>query len=192
MSAFVTIADYEVAFNAIVTGNAGLEAKVQWALDGACDEIRGELGDQVLDLVEDDVIVLHGTGHQSLLLPQLPIVAVNSVTIDNGLGSELVVTDYKVDFSGILYRRKGWPWGFGNVTVDYDHGYGAYEGLQLPNDLKTVALQVARSTVSSLPAGITSETIGGYSYTRSLGAAIGADAYEKLLNRYAVKRVPVP
>jgi hypothetical protein len=205
--AFVTIADYEAAFNTVITGDAGLTAKVQFALDSACAEIRQALGNQTLTYVTDDVIELDGTGRTALLLPQLPVVHINSVTIDKGLATELAVTDWVLGLGGVL-RRKGtqldptawytrrppkvWPWGFGNITVDYDHGYDAYESEPFPKDLINVALQVARSTVSSLPAGITSETIGGYSYTRQLGATLGADAYEKLLNRYAVKRVPVP
>lgn len=198
MSAFVTIADYETAFGVSVTGNAELEAQVQFALDSACAEIRAYLS-QDLDYTEDDVIVLDGTGHQTLLLPQLPVVAVNSVFIDKGEDTEEEVADYVIGFGGILNRRAGWPWAFGNITVDYDHGYGAYEGIELPADLKNAALNIARSvanpaSVESLT-GITSESIGGYSYTRDLGAAattIDVSVYSRTLDRYQVKRIPVP
>lgn len=191
MAAFVTIDEYEALFQAAPSGTE--EDAVQFALDAACAEIRTYLS-QDLDLVADDEIVLHGTGTQSLLLPQLPVVAVNSVFIDAGEDTEEEVTDYHLDFSGVLYRRCGWPKGYGNITVDYDHGYE-----EIPADLKNAALNIARSIANPAPAaalgGITSESIAGYSYTRDLGAStatIDVSAYSRTLDRYQVKRIPVP
>jgi hypothetical protein len=99
----------------------------------------------------------------------------------------------QVDPSWYYYRHPPmtWPWGFQNITIDYDHGYGAYEGAQLPTTLKNIAIQVARGIVSSLPSGVTSETIGGYSYTRSLGTAEGVQAFAKTLDKYKLPRIPV-
>lgn len=192
MSAFVTVDDYNAAFQTTADEDA-----VQFALDAACTQIRKYLS-QDLDLVTDDEQPFDGTGHQTLLLPQLPVLAVNSVFIDKDEDTEEEVTDYKVGFGGILYRRCGWPWGVQNITVDYDHGFE-----EIPADLKSVALGIARFVATPITeealGGITSETIGGYSYTRDLGAAssvatTGSDvsAYSRVLDLYRVKRIPVP
>ena len=111
---------------------------------------------------------------------------VNSVTIDAGLSTETDVTDYVPGFGGILNRRAGWPWGYGNITVNYDHGYAI-----IPSDLVNVAIQSARAGVLSERPGLTGETIGGYSYTRD--ATVQAVAsFSDLLELYTVKRIPVP
>lgn len=200
MVAFVTVDEYAAATRTDLYFDDNLEAAVRFALEAACDEIRRATS-QDFDLIEDDVIVLDGTGHAGLLLPQLPVVAINSVTIDKDLTTEVVVTDWVLGFGGILrrrgtqtvtsacHRRRVWPWGFGNITLDYDHGYGAYEGEQFPSDLKNVAIQMAFSGITEEP-GITSETIAGYSYTREASAAT-LDTFCKVIDRYTVKRIPV-
>jgi hypothetical protein len=185
MAAFVTVDQYATATQQTITPDSALEDAIEFALDAACDEIRNRTC-QTLDAVEGDVITLDGTDRQALLLPELPVTAVNSVTIDKDLTTELDVTDYVLGFGGILRRRKGWPWGYGNITVDYDHGYET-----IPADLVNVAIQAARSGITIAPGGLTSETIGGYSYTRDATVAT-ITTYQSVLDPYRVPRIPVP
>lgn len=203
MAAFVTADQYATALRVDVPDGSPLEAAVNMALDAACSEIRGYLG-QTLDAVVGDVVALDGTGRRGLILPEMPVTAVNAVTIDKDLATELVVTDFYLGFGGVLYRtgvqavpdwwdwwdwsafpRRGWPLGVGNITVDNDHGYAT-----IPADLVNVAIQVARATINSGLPGMTSETIGGYSYTRD-GKVDILGAFTRVLDNYKLPRVMV-
>lgn len=197
MTAFATIDNYLTAFPGTTDGTAN--AQIQAALDSACSEIR-KYCSQTFDLIEGDTLVLHGTGRSTLLLPELPVVAVNTVTIDDGLTTELAITDFRVDLQdGVLYRppttattswwcgiRAVWPAGFLNITVDYDHGYAT-----IPPDLIRVAVSLAREEVKAVSPRLTGETITNYSYTQTAGL-VSIDAYAKVLEPYRAKRVPVP
>lgn len=185
-TALVSVTEYAAALGLLIADPSTLFTRVEFALAVASDEIRRRTS-QTFDLVEGDVIILDGTGHQELLLPQLPVNAVNTVTFDDGLSTELVVTDYKVaPLDGVIRRRKGFPWGFGNVTVDYDHGFTT-----IPYDLANIAIQSARAGVSAGTPGLTGETTGGYSYTRD-ATVQAVESFSSLLDLYTVKRIPVP
>jgi hypothetical protein len=150
------------------------------AIDSACEIVRSYL-DQYLNLVESDEVTLDGTGTYSLLLPQRPVVAVNSVEIADEADPEFYLDD-----AGILYRTDGvvWTKGHGNVTVDYDHGYAFHESdvdgaRRMPSDIRRVALELAsRIWVSqgTQTGQVESETIGSYSYTNAPGSSGGASA----------------
>lgn len=199
MAAFVTVTQYADALGITVVPATPLETRISMALDAACAQIRGYLG-QSLDHIAADVVTLDGTGHRGLLLPELPVTAVNAVTIDLGLVTELIVTDAYLGFGGVLYRtgaqvpspnwwcnhsHRGWPLGLGNLTIDYDHGFAT-----IPADLVNVAIQVARANVNAGLPGITGETIGGYAYTRDLSVT-ALSAYEAVLDNYKLPRVMV-
>lgn len=196
---FATVRDYEALTQQTVTPGSTLEAAVQFWLAASCEAIRSYTG-QDLDFVAGDVVALDGTGRRGLILPQMPALVVNAVTIDKGLTSELVVTDFDLGFGGILRRTgfqdappsqwwcprpvRSWPLGLKNVTVDYDHGYRL-----IPFELKMIAIQVARSNIAITP-GFLSETIGGYSYTKA-AKALSVDDYASILNGYRLPQVMV-
>lgn len=189
---FATLADYEVAFPGTISDEAGRSQAVA-ALAAACEDIRRYCS-QTFDLVEGDVVTLHGTGKSTVLLPELPVVAVNTVTIDKDLDTEEVITEFKIDSAtGILYRSPssttswglGWPWGFANITVDYDHGYAV-----IPANLINVAVGLARESIVSGPSRLRSETIAGYGYTQDAGQASVHD-FAAVLEPFRVKHVPV-
>src|SRR5262245_52967005 len=121
MASFVTTDDYATATQQTITPGSDLEAAVEFALDAACAEIQHVTG-QHIEFVAADVIKLDGNCRHKILLPQIPVTAINAVTIDKGLSTEEVVTDWilaQAD-SGIVYRKKWWPWGVQNLTFDYD------------------------------------------------------------------------
>lgn len=209
MAGFASLEDYAVAFpNPALDPTANQQ--VQQALDSACDDIR-RYCNQTFDLVEGDVVALHGTGKPVLLLAELPLVAVNSVTINKDLPTEFTVTDYRFDRDGQLYRPQilpdpapdwvwddcgfdiassyamnlGWPKGFANVTVDYDHGYAT-----IPPNLISVAVQLARNTISAPPLVFRGERVSEYAYTRYENYE-GVDEFSGVLDRYKINRVAV-
>jgi hypothetical protein len=81
-------------------------ARAELALAAACDAVRDRMS-QTLNAVTGDVITLVGTDSRALLLPELPVTAVTSVTV-NGVA----VTDWTLDAygAGILWRdaRSSW------------------------------------------------------------------------------------
>lgn len=111
------------------------------AVDAACEVCR-TVAEQDFNRATE-TITLNGTGTDALLLPQQPVNAAGTVTVDGG-----TITDYTLDTRlGILYRgtagawpRPAWPYGRQNVTVTYDHGYDV---LEVPRDVRLVALSVA-------------------------------------------------
>jgi hypothetical protein len=169
--AFVTTFDY--------TDHTGLEPgpTTDAALEAACDVVRDYVSQQ-LDLVEDDVITIHGTGTRALLLPELPVNAVTTVTVNGA-----ALTDWTVDSDGLLWRNSPgwWERGF-QYVVTYDHGYET-----VPAILKRVACQLAAAAVR--PAGVKAESAGPFSVTYDEGDGL---ALLSVLNRRIVKRIPVP
>ena len=138
MAAFVTVAELEAALQRDLDDAAATEA-----LDQACQAIRDYLG-QRLDWVENEVIRLHGTGRRTILLPELPVNAVDAVSVtDNEATTALVATDWWVDGrSGVLFRvgtnGTRWPGGVANIQVTYDHGYQV-----VPSSIAGVAMSLA-------------------------------------------------
>jgi len=165
----------------------GGELLTQIALDAGCQAVRDEL-EQTVNLVTDDVELHDGDGRESLILRELPVVNVTSVTEDD----ELLVEDddYVVDLRlGILRRRStdwplGWSIGRQNIEIVYDHGWTVTEGDveegdpevdaevidRVPSTIRLAALAMAARifrapTLTSVVSGqVTEETIGGYSY----------------------------
>jgi len=169
-----------------------LDLLTEIALDSACQTIRSYLG-QTINLVRGDIEIHDGTGRESIVLRQLPVIDVASITEDD---VELVPDDdYVVDGrTGIVHRRSlgwsygwglGWPWRRQNIIVIYDHGCAITEEdvvnedsgdepivNRVPSDIRQVALELAAATYNA-PAfvavgasGITEEdkTIGGASH----------------------------
>ena len=150
------------------------------ALEMASDLIRGYTR-QVLSLVEGDVEVHDGAGHSVLLLRELPVVEVASVTVDGE-----PVTDWYASEAGVLRRTDGESWPLNEkVEVTYTHGYE-----DLPGDIVAVTLQLAGRGVTN-PSGIQREQLGQYAVTYTggqvAGGTVGLTSGEKLvLDRYRV------
>lgn len=115
---------------------------------------------QTLELVESDSVTFDGRGGNKLYLPQLPVVSVSSVTVDDV--ALVVTTDYKLGQHGILYRVGNW-WtpGIQNITVVYSHGYAT-----LPDDIVSVC---ARAAARIYQAGLSTADINGNPSIASIG-----------------------
>jgi hypothetical protein len=110
------------------------------ALDAACDMVR-TFAEREFNAASG-TFTLDGTGTDALLLPQLPVTAAGTVTVDGD-----AVTEYTLNGNGILFRgtagcdpRPVWPAGRQNVEVTCDYGYASAD---LPRDVRMVALSVA-------------------------------------------------
>jgi hypothetical protein len=175
-------------------------ASVQRAIDAATAEIQDHCR-QTLSLVENDDISLDvAPGQTRLLLPELPVVAVQAVT---EAGRPLQEgTDYVLGQHGMLHRI-GRPWAAGiqNVTVTYTHGYATLPGTLV--DICTRA--AARAYQAGLRAeaqegvpGVQAESLGDHSVTYGAEGAgdsmvLGASAApillkseKQALNRYRI------
>ena len=170
------------------------------AIDSACERVRSYLSQHV-NLVEDDEVSLHGTGTDVLLLPELPVRSISSVTETVNDEDTVLVdgTDYELGEAGMLYRLGAyWPRGKNNVTVVYTHGWDLSEDVQgsgdvdvprVPSDLRYVALTLAADIVTagtSGAGGVQSESIGDYSYKMEGTSTGGLDSQQKdILAPYA-------
>ena len=82
-------------------------------VDAACDVVR-TLAEQNFNEIEDEEIVLDGTGRDALLLPQLPVTEVSEIVEGT---TTLTATDYKLNGNGILLRTKPAVWPLGRQNI---------------------------------------------------------------------------
>jgi hypothetical protein len=173
---------------------------VEIALDAGCQMVRDDIG-QRINLERSQLERHDGTGKESVILRELPVVEVLQVLEDDVElveGDDYVVVGGRV---GILYRKGetwswSWRWGthrwsFGrqNVEVVYDSGYAVAEGDvveagsgddpvvdRVPSSIRLVALSAAARvfrapTLQAVASGITGENMGPYSYTSNPAVA---------------------
>jgi hypothetical protein len=115
------------------------------AADAACDMCRTVAG-QLFNEITGDTITLDGTGTDTVLLPNVPVNAVGTITLNGG-----TITDWMFNDNGVVFRgtagvdpRPVWPRGRQNVTITYDHGYAEVD---IPRDVRMVALALATRLV---------------------------------------------
>lgn len=171
------------------------------AIDSACEMVRSYMK-QFVNLVEDDDIVMDGSGRTSLVLPEMPVHAISYVAeIVDSVETELTEdTDWVLGQAGILWRIDDtWTAGRMNVHVTYTHGWDVSEDAQtptdiprVPSDLRRVALEAANRLYDAgkLPADVAAQ-IGDYAgeYTsaavgRPLGVAGLLASERAVLDRY--------
>lgn len=150
------------------------------ATDSACEMVR-TLAEQRFDEVSGETISLDGSGTDSLLLPELPVNTVGTVTVNGG-----TVTDYCLADNGILYRGTAgsryswphcWPAGRQNVTVTYDHGYS-----EVPEDIRMVALAVASRLVVQGPASF--EVLGDQQVRYGVNSTDFTNGEKMIIQKY--------
>jgi hypothetical protein len=160
----------------------------------AASEVCRTIAEQTFNQVDDEDIVLDGTGTDALLLPEFPVIDIMDVTEND---EPLVVTDdYKLNSNGILFRmptvvengsvqtvRRSWLCGRQNIAVTYSHGYADAD---LPRDVRMVALSLAARIYQQGPAVF--ETLGQTS-VRYAGPAMDLTNGEKaILRKYRRSR----
>ncbi|MEV7867480.1 mobile element protein [Streptomyces sp. NPDC088124] len=168
---------------AVKLGRNADDPKLLYALRAASRRFRGQVRHPVT-LVENDAVVLDGTGSESLLLPVWPTTAVASVRLDDVLLTE--GTHYDWSEAGIL-RRLGcwWPDRLRCLAVVYSHGFAPMP--DVPGDIQEVVLERAE-TGFTLLAGVQSKAVGGQSVTFGAQAATGAtEAWTQAVNRYKIR-----
>lgn len=168
------------------------DARALLLLELATGLVAEEL-DQALDYVADDELEVLGHGSAVILLPELPVVEVSSVTETYPAGSpSSLVADYdwllesghdgRIGVLRRLPRGAVWPTD-ATITVVYSHGYGGAGAIPMPAGLKLIVLRVAARGMVN-PAGNRQETIGRYSYTvDTAGVVLSAGDLEDL-DRY--------
>jgi hypothetical protein len=142
-------------------------AKATMLVEVSTSIVQEAAGGQRIIQVVDDTVNLVGTSDSWLALPQIPVSAVASVTLD---GTVLVAnTDYQV-FGDRIWRAQGWQSLVGApslVAVVYTHGYV----------FTAQACQLARSAVLSVCAG---------AYTNPAGLkSVGVDDYHVVYSALA-------
>jgi hypothetical protein len=141
---FITLTDLSDYLGRDVSADDGAVI----ALDAACDICR-DIAEQNFN-AGTATFVLDGTGTDSILLPQLPVVSVSAVTA-NGTA----ITDYTLNSNGILFRgsvssegsvytASSWPEGRQNVSVTAVTGYATVD---FPRSVRMVALSIASRLV---------------------------------------------
>ena len=160
------------------------------AVDAACDAVR-TLTEQTFNETVGGTVFLDGTGTDCLLLPEQPVNAAGTVTV-NGTA----ITDYTLSGNGMLFRGtvglsdpywpddlppggRVWPRGRRNVRVTYDHGYAADD---LPRDIRMVALSLASRLVVQGPAS--QERQGDVAVTYAVAATDFTNGERMILGKY--------
>lgn len=156
------------------------EAKAQAALNTARSRVQSHTR-QLIEPVASEVETLDAPSGCKLFLPELPVTAIASITVD---GTLVPADQYTWDGeTGIVESLNGW-WSrarsrFQAVEVTYSHGFTS-----IPEDIRDVVLTVAARVYqqSGESVGLESETIQGYSYR---AGPDGFSTYEdEVLGRY--------
>jgi len=176
MGNLATVADVENILIRSIT-DADEIASVEFALATSSNAIRDYI-EQYIEQVDDEAITLNGpTNSTTILLPEIPVISVASVTEDDEL---LVVDDdYKIDGDGVLHRvgARCWSQGIQNIEIVYSHGYAT-----IPDTIVGVCARAAsrlfqaglRSQENEAIPGIASKSLGDFSVSYTTEGAEGA------------------
>lgn len=149
--AFATIADLENVVGREIDEN---DAAALFALDSATAMVRAVIG-QYVEEVEDDVVVLDGSGTRVLMLPETPVSDVSLIEID---GEELDADEYQWSADGYVRKLNGtWSTDLRSVEITYTHGYAT-----IPPLIVSITAKLA-GRMLDVPAAVRQETIGAYS-----------------------------
>lgn len=148
--------------------------RAQAVLDDVSAVVRAYTG-QTFDLIEDHTVRLRAR-NGSVRLPQSPVIEVTAVanvdgdsiefTWDAGSSVEIAGLGSPLNAFEVEPFRNRAPW----VDVTYSHGYNT-----IPADVKAVVCQMAGRAYGRTAdtAGVTQESIAGYSYSVGAAAAAG-------------------
>lgn len=180
MASLATVADVETILGRELTGDE--ETRYERLLEMKSRVVRAYTG-QFLEEVTETVTLTPDAWGQ-VRLPQRPVTAVTSVTVD---GETVDADGYTWTPSGTLARVYGY-WSR-PVVVNYTHGYNP-----IPDDIAMVVAEmaVAGASSSSAPSGVKSESIGSYSvsYSDTQSSSVSA-AHASILDRYKANGRPI-
>lgn len=162
MAALATVADVEALLGRTLT--LAESNHVTTMLDSASEAVREAAGQQFTRATS--TVTLPVSDGTRLVLPQRPVVSVQSVSVDGTTDTSWALV------SGELRRAGGWmlrslP---GRVTVTYTHGYAAVPRpvRDLVATLAVAAMEKASS--GALGSGARQEAISGDSYSVTYAA----------------------
>lgn len=190
MPALASATDLEVRLGRELTEPETL--RVDALLDDASAAVRSYTR-QTFDLVEDDEVVLRAQGGV-VCLPQRPVVTVTSVAVIGGSEAlpGFTIVDYLFDGvdtirigegAAVINMPEAWyddEDGYpGTYRIAYTHGYET-----VPADVvRVVCGMVLRTlTAPTMAGGVTSETVGPYSYrmdTPGTGLSVALTAADR-------------
>lgn len=168
MAQFATTDDLATYLGVTYSGD---EEKADLCLTLATGAIQGWTRQTIL-LVEGDEVVLKGTWANDLVLPERPVLSVESVAF-----GESVVDAASYLLKGDTLSRP-WGWSGRAVTVTYDHGFA-----DIPEDVRSVCLALAARTFRN-PDRIIQEGIGTYNVTYDRAGGWLNENEKQLLSRY--------
>lgn len=142
-------------------------------VEAAEASIRAEAGWHIAPVVTE-TLTLDTDGGTFLRLPSLRVVSVDSV-VD---ADAAALGDYTLSRLGTLYRRRGWPWGFGGVAVTLTHGFDA-----MPAELVPVVVDRCRRLLAG-DATQRTESVGPFTLSETFRGEGGATAVGGALARY--------
>lgn len=153
----------------------------QW-IDVASEAVEGFC--KRIFAVADYTVDLNGSGRQTLILPQFPIISLTSVKVDaaRAFGASTILTvdeHFIVDNpSGTLTRMAAcWPKGTKNIRVVFRAGY---EAASIPKDLQQAVAEVA---IDRMIRGRSAEDGGAHGViTAESIPGLGATSYEPELD----------
>jgi hypothetical protein len=171
MGNLATLEDVEAVLGRDLTDGEFL--RVDRLLAMASKKVRTHTG-QFFEVVENDLLELVPDAWGQVRLPQRPVTAVASVSVD---GETMDADGYTWTAQGALSRTYGYWWT--PVTVTYTHGYDT-----IPDDVAQVVAELVVAQFATPPGGVRSETIGGYSV--SYGGSTGelTDVHKSVLVPY--------
>lgn len=206
MALLVSLADYKTL--ASITGTSQ-DARLTIILGAASAAFRRITGRDETTGWESAsrTETIDGNGEDSITLRESPVTAVTSVTLiaDDGSETVLASTEYRVSASsGVLTRLSSaigrhvaeggpdyvgtfwgavpnWPAGAQNIEVVYTGGYAT-----IPLDIQMAVARVTdtMSREAGTSPAMSSESIGGYSYTRASNIMSTDESIVALCKRY--------
>ena len=178
MPSFATVTDVSDRLGR--TFDATEQTQVQSFLDAATAIIRAQTG-QTIEEVDPATLNTWGRLGERLPLPQRPVTAVTSVTLD---GTLVDPSEYLLRKSELV-RAAGWGTELQTLAIVYTHGYSP-----IPELVKNTTIDVATRGFTLAAAGggvVRSERIGSYSvtYRTEGGASVWLGESElKMLRRF--------
>jgi hypothetical protein len=172
---FITVEDLTAYLGRDVTADDGAVI----AIDAACDICR-TIAERQFN-AGTSTIMLDGTGTDAVLLSELPVNTVGTVTVNGTEETDYLLTDNGMLLRGTagVYPREAWDSGRRNVTVTYTHGY---ETIDIPRDVRMVALSIASRLVIQ---GVALEEAQGTSRIKYAAAATDlTKGEERILAKY--------
>lgn len=155
-------------------GASASDPRIRDALAAASARFRAAVRHHVSH-VDDDTVVLDGTGSESLLLPHSPVTAVSAVVVE---GSD-VTEQVQRSTEGMLRYPGGFPDTLGAVSVTYSHGYDP-----VPDEIADVVLSAAETAYAGA-GDVASMTVGGEQVTFRQGVS---HAWSVVADQYRLNR----